>query len=264
MAAQVLADRPALWPESVRAMLVHSAEWTAAMRNHLPDNPSQANKRALIRRYGHGVPDLARAIRSLRNDVTMVIEGTVQPYAASGGGVKTKDMILHDLPWPADALEGLGQTIVQMKTTLSYFIEPNPGERGWTQRHRYSSHGLRFAVKRSEENLGAFRRRINRAAREDDELVRAAGDDSGWFFGPRLRDRGSLHSDIWKGTAADLAARHAIAVYPTGGWWREKPALQRADRQVRYTLIVSLSAPVEVDLYTPIEAAIGIPVEVEV
>lgn len=264
MAAQVLADRPALWPETVRAMLAHSAEWTGAMRNHLPDNPSQANKRALIRRYGYGVPDLARAIRSLSNDVTMVIEGSVQPYAASGGAVKTKDMILHDLPWPVDALEGLGQTIVQMKTTLSYFIEPNPGERGWTQRHRYSSHGLRFAVKRSEENLGAFRSRINRAAREDDALVSAAGDDSGWFFGPRLRNRGSLHSDVWKGTAADLAARHAIAVYPTGGWWRQKPALQRADRQVRYTLIVSLSAPVEIDLYTPIEAAIGIPVEVEV
>jgi len=110
-------------------------------------------QRALIRRYGYGVPDLARAIRSLSNDVTMVIEGTVQPYAASGEGIKTKDMILHDLPWPVDVLEGLGQTIVQMKSTLSYFIEPNPGERGWTQRHRYSSHGLRFAVKRSEENL---------------------------------------------------------------------------------------------------------------
>jgi hypothetical protein len=52
--------------------------------------------------------------------------------------VKTKDMILHDLPWPGEALEALGQTIVRMKITLSYFIEPNPGERGWTQRHRYS------------------------------------------------------------------------------------------------------------------------------
>jgi hypothetical protein len=194
----------------------------------------------------------------------MVIEGTVQPYDASEGPVKTKDMVVHDLPWPAEALEALGQTIVQMKTTLSYFIEPNPGERGWTQRHRYSSHGLRFAVKRSEENLDAFRGRINRAAREENERVSAAGEDTGWVFGPRLRNRGSLHSDVWEGTAADLAARHAIGVYPTGGWWREKPALQRADRKVRYALVVSLWAPVEVDLYTPIETAVGIPVEVEV
>lgn len=234
------------------------------MRGHLPPIPSQATKRTVIRRYGYGVPDLARAIRSLSNDVTMVIEGNVQPYDGRERPVKTKDMVLHDLPWPTEDLEALGQTIVQMKITLSYFIEPNPGERGWTQRHRYSSHGLRFAVKRSEENLEAFRRRINRAAREEDERVGAAGEDTGWLVGPRLRNRGSLHSDVWEGTAADLAARHAIAVYPTSGWWREKPALQRADQQVRYALVVSLRAQVEVDLYTPIETVVGIPVEVEV
>jgi hypothetical protein len=263
MAAQILADRPDLWPETVRALLVHSAEWTQAMRNHLPAMP-QNGKRTLIRRYGYGVPDLTRAIRSLSNDVTMIIEGTVQPYDGSGGTIRTRDMILHDLPWPSEALEALGQQLVQMKVTLSYFIEPNPGERGWTKRHRYSSHGLRFAVKRSEETVESFRRRINRDARDDDESHAATGGDAGWFFGQRLRNRGSLHSDIWEGTAADLASRHAIAIYPTGGWWREKPALQRADRQVRYALIVSLRAPVHVDIYTPIEATVGIPVDVEV
>src|SRR5262249_33533042 len=111
-------------------------------------------------------------------------------------------MMLHDLPWPAEVLEGLGQQIVQMKVTLSYFIEPNPGERGWTKRHRYSSHGLRFDVKRSEETLERFRRRINSAAREEEELIVAAGADDGWFFGARFRNRGSLHSDIWGKTAA--------------------------------------------------------------
>jgi len=262
MAAQILADHRELWPETVRALLVHSAEWTQAMRNHLPAMP-QNGKRTLIRRYGFGVPDLTRAIRSLSNDVTIVIEGTMQPYDGSDGTIKTKDMMLHDLPWPSEALEPLGQQLVQMKVTLSYFIEPNPGERGWTKRHRYSSHGLRFAVKRSEETLDAFRSRINRDARDDDESHAANGADTGWFFGQRLRNRGSLHSDIWEGTAADLASRHAIAVYPTGGWWREKPALQRADRQVRYALIVNLRAPIQVDLYTPIETAVGIPVEVE-
>jgi hypothetical protein len=106
--------------------------------------------------------------------------------------------------------------------------------------------------------------RINRAAREEEEAIGAASADYSWFFGPRLRNRGSLHSDIWGGTAADLASRHAIAIYPTGGWWREKPALRRAERQVRSALIVSLRAPGQIDLYTPIETAVGIPVEVEV
>jgi hypothetical protein len=56
MGAQILADRPELWPETVRGLLVHSAEWSDAMRAHLPPNPSQANKRTVIRRYGYGVP----------------------------------------------------------------------------------------------------------------------------------------------------------------------------------------------------------------
>ena len=75
------------------------------MRGHLPAIPSQTEKRALIRRYGYGVPDLTRAIRSLSNDVTMVIEGNVQPYEGDGSDIKTKDMMLHDLPWPNDVLE---------------------------------------------------------------------------------------------------------------------------------------------------------------
>ena len=41
MGAQILADRPALWPETVRALLVHSAQWTRAMHKHLPAMPSQ-------------------------------------------------------------------------------------------------------------------------------------------------------------------------------------------------------------------------------
>ena len=263
MAAQILSDRSELWPETVRALIVHAAEWTQAMQSHLPATPSQSDKRTLIRRYGFGVPHLGRAVRSLNNDVTLVIESTIQPFDATGRPVKTRDMMFHDLPWPSEALEMLGQTEVEMKVTLSYFVEPNPGERGWTQRHRYASHGLRFAVKRSEEGLVAFRRRINKAAREEDERQSATGSEVGWMFGPKLRDRGSLHSDIWHGTAADLAARHAIAIYPTGGWWREKPALRRADRHVRYSLVVSLRAPVEVDLYTPIEMAVSVPVEIE-
>jgi hypothetical protein len=97
MGAQILADRPELWPETVRGLIAHSAEWTPAMRAHLPAIPTQNDKRALIRRYGYGVPDLTRAIRSLSNDVAMVIEGNVQPHAPEGSEIKTKDMMLHDV-----------------------------------------------------------------------------------------------------------------------------------------------------------------------
>lgn len=263
MAAQVLADQKELWPETVRGLIVHSADWTPAMRGHLPVNPKQNHKRVLLRRYGYGVPDLARAIRSQNNDVTLVIENTMQPFFLDGSTIKTRDMIFHDLQWPVETLEGLGEEQVELRVTLSYFIEPNPGERGWTKRHRYASHGLRFAVKRPEEDVDTFRGRINAAAREEEDGAYGGGQDDGWVLGPRLRDRGSLHSDVWEGTAADLANRHGIAVYPTGGWWREKKRLERYDREVRYALILTLRAQTTIDLYTEISNAIGVDVEVE-
>lgn len=262
MGAQILADRAELWPETVRALIVHSADWTPAMRGHLPVNPKQNDKRLLLRRYGYGVPDLAKALRSQPNDVTLVIENAMQPFFLDGPAIKTRDMIFHDLPWPAGTLEALGEEQVQLRVTLSYFVEPNPGERGWTKRHRYASHGLRFAVKRPEEDVDTFRGRINAAAQEEDGDY-GGGQDDGWVLGPRVRDRGSLHSDIWEGTAADLANRHGIAVYPTGGWWREKKRLERYGREVRYALILTLRAQTAIDLYTEIANAIGIEVEVE-
>lgn len=262
MGAQIIADRAEHWPETVRGLIVHSADWTPAMRGHLPINPKQIDKRLLLRRYGYGVPDLGKAIRSQPNDVTIVIENSMQPFFLDGSTIKTRDMILHDLPWPAGTLEALGDEQVQLRVTLSYFVEPNPGERGWTKRHRYASHGLRFAVKRPEEDLDTFRGRINAAAQEEDGDY-AGGQDDGWVFGPRLRDRGSLHSDIWEGTAVDLANRHGIAVYPTGGWWREKMRLGRYSREVRYALILTLRAQTSIDLYTEIANAVGIEVEVE-
>lgn len=264
MGAQILADNRNVWPETVRGLIVHAARWTEAMRGHLPANPNQSHKRLLVRRYGYGVPEIERALRSASNDVTLIAEREMRPFEVTSGKVKTRDMILHDFPWPQAELEGLDDAVVRMRVTLSYFIEPNPGERGWTQKHKYASHGLRFTVKRAEESIAAFRKRINRAARDEEESGDFGGSEPGWYLGPRLRNKGSIHSDIWEGTAADLASRHAIAVYPTGGWWRQKPGLGRADRQIRYSLIVSLEASVDIDLYTPISTIVSPEVDVEV
>jgi hypothetical protein len=171
-------------------------------------------------------------------------------------------MHLHRLPWPRDELLALGEQDVELRVTLSYFVEPNPGERGWTRRHRYASHALRFAVKRSLENTAQFRQRINRAAEaeEEGELGAAAGADN-WVLGT-VRDRGSIHSDIWRGSAAELASRDAVGVFPVSGWWKEKPGLQRWERSARYSLLVSIRAPeAEIDIYTPIanQLAVEIP-----
>ena len=266
-AAQVMALYSGLRPETIRALIVHSAEWTDTMKlQFLPANraPSKADYLRLVQRCGFGVPDIARARWSVENSLTMVIEERLHPFRRTGSGSPTlRDMQLHSLPWPLDVLEGLGDTTVEMRVTLSYFIAPNPSRRGHRSRYRYESHGLRFEVKRPLESILEFRRRINLAARDEDEGTRRRTDsDPAWLMGTRGRHRGSLHGDIWRGTAADLASRGVIAVYPTTGWWKTRPALERYDKEARYTLVVSIRAPeVDVDLYTAVENLVAVRVD---
>ena len=199
---------------------------------------------------------------SALNDLTLMVEDEVRPFERQdSSAVRTRDMNLHQLPWPREALAALGEAPVELRVTLSYFVEPNPGERGWTRRHRYASHSLRFAVKRAAESPEEFQARINQAARDEEDGGAAGGRDD-WLLG-QLRDLGSIHSDFWRGTAVDLAHRDAIGVIPVGGWWKEKPYLERWDSAARYSLIVTIRAPgTEVDIYTPVEALIAIPVEI--
>lgn len=267
LAAQVMEAYPSLWPETVRGLIVHSAEWTDAMKDaYLPANgsPPKGDHQRLLRRCGFGVPDLDRALWSVANSLTMVLEETLVPFERRDSGyVAAKEMHIHCLPWPQESLEALGDAPVEMRVTLSYFIEPNPSHRGVRSRYRYESHGLRFDVKRPLETIDAFRGRMSAAARDDRYASGASGDDPAWLIGTQGRHRGSLHGDIWRGTAADLASRGAIAVYPTTGWWKTRKALGQYDRAVRYSLVVSIRAPeVDVDLYTEVANRIdvGVPV----
>ena len=171
----------------------------------------------------------------------------------------------HALPWPIEALAAIPNANVTMRATLSYFVEPSPGARGWTPRYGYQSHGLRFAVRNHLETEDAFERRINRFVREEDYEAPGLA-DPGWQFGRQnsLTSLGCVHSDTWHGRAIDLASRGYIAVYPTMGWWNKRPQLEAWGKSARYSLIVTIETPdVETDLYTPVAAQIGIPIVIE-
>jgi hypothetical protein len=262
LAASIMAEYPGLWPETVRALIVHSADWTPAMQARFDGAPSRQARDSLRRRYGMGVPSLLRATRSAADALTLIAEDSIHPYDGEG---RMREMRLHRLPWPNEVLSDLGATPVRLRVTLSYFIEPNPGRRGWARRYRYQSHGLRFEVRRPTETDDGFRGRINLLAREEgDGRVATASDAAEWLFGPDLRSSGSIHSDIWEGTAADLARRGVIAVYPVTGWWKEFPKLDQSERGARYSLIVSIETPGQaVDIWTPVAAQVGIPVTIE-
>lgn len=269
MAAQLMAEYPQLWPETIRALIVHSAEWTGAMREaFLPANrqPTKSDIANLVRHCGFGIPDLHRALWSMENSLTMVCEERLHPFKREDGKDPTlRDMNLHRLPWPLQELEALGETRVEMRVTLSYFIEPNPSERGFSARYRYESHGLRFDAKRPAESGADFRSRINAAARDEEERTRSSDDGPEWVVGKQSRHKGSLHSDIWRGSAVDLASRGVIGIYPALGWWKTRPRLERYDSPVRYALVVSIRAPEEdVELYSAIANQIAALVAVQV
>jgi hypothetical protein len=265
LAATVMAEYPALWPETVRALIVHSARWTEPMSHALQGASGRAATLALIRRYGMGVPSAEIALRSASDALTLVAEDTIHPYSDR----KLREMHLHELPWPAHALAELGSTEVTLRVTLSYFIEPTAARRGWTRRYRYASHLLRFDLRQPGESTQDFRKRINDLALEEEEQRTSRSSDAAdWVLGPQARTAGSLHHDMWTGTAADLADRGVIAVYPVSGWWKDAPRRDGSDRGAPYALVVSIEAPeVDVDLWTPVAQEVGLPVpgaEVEI
>jgi hypothetical protein len=265
LAAMVWSKYPNLAPETVRALIPHSAEWTPAMLAHFTGANGTVDYKNLLRCFGYGVPNLRRLLSSLDNSLTLIAESNIQPFFKEGGRVKTREMRPHPFPWPRDALEQLQNTEVIMKVTLSYFVEPSPGARGWTHRYGYQSHGLRFAVRNPLETEVGFEQRINKFVREED--YEAPGlSDPGWLFGRgrSLTSLGSIHSDIWRGRAIDLASRGYIAVYPTMGWWNKRPHLGAWEKAARYSLIVSIETPeIETDLYTPVANQIGVPIVIE-
>lgn len=261
MAAKIMAAYPSLRPETVRALIVHSAEWTEAMRTMLPTHPNKTHYGELIRQCGWGVPDIDRAIWSASNSLTLVVEDTIHPYRRDGSEIKTRDMKLHSLPWPTDELESLLNTQVEMRVTLSYFIEPNPSERGSSSKFHYPSFRLKFDVKRQTESEQQFIRRINAhdiLAQLGENATDTDSQDSSWLLGNK-RHKGSLHQDTWRGTAADLASRGFIGVYPSGGWWKTRKALERYDLPARYSLVVSIKTQqTDVDLYAAVAQKIPV------
>lgn len=262
MGAILQAEYPDYWPETIRGLIVHSAEWTARMLEEFPRN----ERRNRLRVYGMGVPNLQRARRSAQGFATMVIQDELRPFRMSGAEGATHEMHVHDLPLPREVLEELGSLAVRMRVTLSYFVEPNPPRRGNVARHQYASHGLRFSVRRPQESRKQMMTRLSQTSWKvgPDGRRRRPGtpvsDEREWDLGPeRISVRSSIHSDAWSGTAAQLASSNLIAVYPVTGWWRYRRDAETVERKARYSLIVSISTDdTSVDLYNAVQEELRI------
>jgi hypothetical protein len=261
LAALAIARYPSYWPETIRGLLTHAAEWTPVMRSELDAERSRAGKLRMLRRYGWGVSTERNVLDSSVNAVTLITQDEFVPF---GGPAHARRLLrLHQLPWPVETLEELGVANITLRVTLSYFIEPNASRRGWRRRYAYASHGLRFALKAPLETTEQFVRRVNYEAESEEDGQRPSARSERWLMGAEQQTLGSLHQDLWEGSAADLASSGVLAVHPVGGWWKNNNQRKdRIDMPVRYALIVSLkTAEQGVDLYTPVAVEMAVPVQ---
>lgn len=269
LAAAILANYPDAMPQTVRALLIHSARWTPAMLARLPSNPNRSHYATLLQRFGFGKPNRERALASFENALTMIVQDEIQAYRrGAGGSIALGEMNWHALPWPREALELLGPEEVRLRVTLSYFVEPNPSRATRQQSNRYPSVKLRFFVKGIDESAEEAIARVNQLARSEDYEAEDLDEDDHFTIGPTNARRGSLHHDVWTGSASDLMLKDGIGVLPVKGWWGDRKKGERWLRKLPYSLVVSIeTTDVDVDsaiyqeVATIIENDAQVPVE---
>ncbi|WP_295233006.1 S8 family peptidase [Sediminibacterium sp.] len=265
-AAKVAFEYPNAWPETLRGLMIHSANWNPAMFNQM--NVKAGNRgdfRNLLKVFGFGIPELNRALYSQESALTFIAQETIQPFGYNDKNVpETNEIHFFNFPWPKDLLLEMGETPIRLRITLSYFVEPGAGEIGWKDKYRYQSHGLRFDINNIGEDEDDFRKRVNIEAREENEEVNGNSGSNRWSIGTNNRSNGSVHSDFWDGIAADLATCNLISVFPVIGWWRERKHLGKVETKTRYSLIISLDTPAQdIELYTTIKNMIEVPIEIK-
>ncbi|EMF80373.1 peptidase, S8/S53 family [Leptospira weilii serovar Topaz str. LT2116] len=207
------AEYPDFWPETIRGMLIHSADYSALNLDYSNiQKYKKEERKKILRTYGYGVPDLNSALESGKNSCTMIIQDSISPFVKGKDGISTNEILYYSLPWPKSVLQEFSTESVQLKVTLSYFIEPNPKRINAKMTSTYACCGLRFGSIGATESAIRFQKRMNRNSREKIgkgkwETGFSNSENSNWVFGSTLRDQGSIHSDIWIGSAADLATK---------------------------------------------------------
>ncbi len=240
LAAKIRSSYPALSALAIRALLIHSAEWTDRMK--------EKSKDERLYLYGYGVPSDERALNSNNRYATYIFENQITPYASSSGAnLKYAGFQLFDLPWPVELLQSMGEERVRLKATLSYYIDPAPGEKGRLNRYRYPNSMLNFDLKAPTESTAGFIARHNKLEEAPNTATSAS---SRWEIGINKRKSGSIQSDWLMCTAADLAACGQLMIYPGPGWWKEQK-IDNIENVIKYALVISIETA-ETPIYNEI------------
>lgn len=257
--AEIVCKYPKYWPETHRAILIHSAEWTQKMKDWVRSQGNRpADKLNMLRTVGYGVPNLDIALNSNKNKVMLIVEREIVPLVKNNSSIQFNEMHLHDIPFPKNLKDLVNENPAinsKLKVTLSYFIEPNPSTKIASNKYSYRSVGLIFKVKSSLQTDRNFFASIN----DLENYSGYEGSDNsneGWALNNDLRRLGSVHSDVWEGSIADLVNMNKIAILPIFGWWKNTKS-EIDEFKVRYSLVISLDIENEIDIYSGIQNMIS-------
>ncbi|RXF72857.1 S8 family peptidase [Hansschlegelia zhihuaiae] len=257
LATRVAAEHPSMRAESIRGLITNGAVWTPAMESQ--GRGGHDARRRVLDRFGWGVPHEKLIRESATNALTLVIEDELTPFDTREGRCVLKEMKYFDLPWPREELQRMGNSEVTLTCTLSYFVDPDPLADKRARRDRYPSHRLRFRLNQPGDTAVSAQSRLNQLvnADEDDDLSVSSAQDGNWVVDQPRSDIGTLHQNIWRGPAHELAVRGGVSVYPVKGWWAERSGPDYR-RSVPFSLIMSIRTDrTDVDLYA--EAVANIP-----
>lgn len=250
LASEVTNRNPTRRPETIRALLVNSAEWPSALRSQL------GTRQELLRCAGYGIPRRERAIASATDRPTLVHEGRIAPYSAAKR--QLDELHLMRLPLPDEELLALGEASVSLAVTLSFFVEPNESFDATARAGAW----LQWDMQRPAEPESDFLARVNDRDRDQGRTL-ARRRDWDWEIGPRARRRGSVQADRLTVDAAALSGERLLAVYPVGGWWRNH-LRRRAGREVPYSLVVTIDATGhDIDLYGLVKARLPVDISLD-
>ncbi len=253
LAAKIKVANPNLSILSVRALMVHSANWT-------PEMISIGQQKEIMPLCGYGVPNEEVATFSNEKCATFVFENEIKPFTqgSSPSSNNYNEMHYYDLPWPIELLEAMHDETVTMRVTLSYYVKPAPGTGGKNNKYRYPSATLHFDVKTSAENKYEFLRRRNKNEGESSPT----NTPERWKIGQQRRENGTVQSDWFTCTAQELSECGKIAVYPSAGWWKERK-LGNIDNVIKYSLIISIKSE-KTEIYQAVETAIKNRIGIEI
>ncbi len=256
LAAKIKNQNPTLSSLSIRALMIHSAEWTEEMIRQNTDICGKLNIHSLLHTCGYGVPVPHKAIASEDCYATFIAEETMTPLVEGNRGkYKLNSMHFFELPWPKEILESMGEEEVTLRITLSYYIQPAPGVKTKHNKYKYPSLRLRFDVNNATENKAEFIQRVSNIV--SDGVEKTDNNTTRWGIGIKERNNGSIMSDYITDSAVNIAMCNMIAVYPATGWWNCRKYV--GDKSIKYSLVVSLETK-DTEIYNTIQQKIEISV----